>query len=124
MRKSAWLALALGGLLLLVGLVLGFVPVSAGGSSCGSAFVASDSALADDYSAVLSGGSLNDATRAADCDSARSMWRVPALALSLPGALALAVAGFVLLDLNTGRLPRGPVTGHESPQRQRGHVDN
>ena len=87
-----------GGMMLLVGLVIGFVPVSTGGSSCGSAFVASNDAQIDDYTSLLLGESLRGATRADDCASATSMWRVPALALAIPGGLLL-LAGLSPLAL-------------------------
>ena len=85
-----------GGVLLGIGLVLGFVPVSAGGASCGSAFVASDAAQVSDYATVLSGGSLGDAHAAGDCSASRSTWRVLSLALSVPGLLVLGGGAVVL----------------------------
>lgn len=60
-----------------------------GGRVVGSAFVASNDAQVNDFATVLEGGSLRDAHAADDCAGARSMWRVPALALTIPGAVAL-----------------------------------
>ena len=81
----------LGGVLLAVGLVLGFVPVSAAGASCGSGFVGSSAPLSAEFAAAL-GGRSSDAGAA--CDAARSPFRVVAWALVVPGALLLA--GLVL----------------------------
>jgi hypothetical protein len=90
----------IGGVLLGVGLLLGFIPVSASGSSCGSAFVASNEGAVNDYATLLAGGSLSDATARADCEDARSMMRAPALALAVPGAL---LVGLSLVQLAMAR---------------------
>jgi hypothetical protein len=88
---SRWL-LAVAGALLAAGVVAGFVPVSAAGVSCGSAFHASDSAQVADYSTALTGGGVG--TAGASCDSKRSTWTVVAWMLLAPGLL-LAGGGFV-----------------------------
>jgi hypothetical protein len=88
----------IGGVMLAVGLTIGFVPVSASGASCGSAFVASDSAAVADYMSVLRGQGMGQAVD--DCASSRSSWRLVALALLIPGAL---VGGAGLFALATAK---------------------
>jgi hypothetical protein len=88
----------LGGVMLLAGLVLGLVPLSAGGVSCGSAFEASDDAevadLGGSYPDVLEGRSPHEDA----CDDRRSIFQPIALTLLIVGGVALVGAwlpGFV-----------------------------
>lgn len=85
----------IGGVMLAVGLTIGFVPVSASGASCGSAFVASDNAVVADYTSILRGQGMGHAVD--DCASSLSTWRVVALALLIPGALVGGAGLFALV---------------------------
>lgn len=84
------LLLALGGVLLGVGLILGLTPLSDGGVNCGSAFTGvSSDAYGADLTNTMIGGELTDHNGA--CEDAVSSRRGPALALAIPGAAALVV---------------------------------
>lgn len=90
----------IGGALLFGGLVLGFIPVSAQATSCGSAFHRSNGAYTADFTRAIqadqSGIPLDDLTAVESaCDSRRSGMRIPALVLII-GGLALAVGGLVV----------------------------
>jgi len=83
------LALILGGTLLSIGLLIGFLPVKQSGIGCGTAFTGqSDNATVSDLTSAMMGRNQNTA---ADCEDAISSRRVPALALTIPGALLLLV---------------------------------
>lgn len=91
--KLDQLLMVLGGTLLAIGLVLGFMPVSSEGTSCGTAFTgASDDAYVADLGSTLV-GSAGVTDVVGSCSDALSGRRAPALALAVPGAL-LAVVGF------------------------------
>jgi hypothetical protein len=83
------LGLIAGGLLA-AGLVAGFVPVSASGVSCGSAFHGSDASAVSDYSSALMG---LDGGASGACSSARSTPRVLAWVLLVPGVLLAGASG-------------------------------
>lgn len=80
----------IGALVLGVGLLVGFVPTSTRGVSCGSAFVGSDAAAVADFGNTLVGGTLSpDGDLMAmenACSDRRSVLRIPALALLVIGA--------------------------------------
>ncbi|OPG13875.1 hypothetical protein [Microbispora sp. GKU 823] len=81
--------------LLAVGLVVGFMPVSYQGVNCGSAFAASGDALVSD---------LTEGTRvASSCDDARGLLRLPAYAL-----VGVGLVGFVAASFVKGRRQNGP----------------
>lgn len=81
-----------GGVLLAAGLLLGFLPISASGGNCGSAFAPSQSAAVDDLVYLMQG--LRSPGREAACDEAVSARRAPALAVGTPGLLLLVGAGY------------------------------
>lgn len=93
---------ALGGALAVAGLVLGFIPVSKGPVSCGSAFNGSNDAAARDFANTLS-GSLGLTDYAGACSDALQMWRLAAIVLMLIG---LAVMAALLIE----RKPREKVS--------------
>lgn len=68
----------IGGLLLLAGIVIGLVPVSSNGSSCGSVFSGANPYLVP-----------------ASCGDMRSMLNIPVWLLALTGGALLVVAFFV-----------------------------
>lgn len=76
---------------LLVGLVIGLVPLSAEGANCGSALRASDDAFVSDLVGTMSGGFGTEGAAAA-CDSLRSIVRIPVIALMLIGG-GLGIGG-------------------------------
>ncbi|GAB3456095.1 hypothetical protein GCM10027570_37290 [Streptomonospora sediminis] len=84
--------LTVGSCLLLAAAVGGLVPLSAEGSSCGSAFFATNDAAVDDWTAVLTGGS---ASAEAACDSLRSVVLIPLVVLAALGTV-LFLAGWTL----------------------------
>ncbi|MBO0879703.1 MAG: hypothetical protein J2P17_04900 [Mycobacterium sp.] len=94
---SAARVLSLVGVLLVVaGLVTGFMPVSAQGTNCGSAFHASrDAEIADLTNAMeadSAGVSLfNVGSTAEACSSLRSTVRIPAVVLLVLGGCVLLV---------------------------------
>lgn len=93
-HKLIWAGIAV----LAAGLLTGFLPLRAHGTSCGSAFVASDDATVADLSTAIrrdqqglpvegSGTGVSDS-----CDSMRSLVRIPAIVLlALGGGLAAGV---------------------------------
>ena len=87
---NARLAATIGAALLLVGLVVGLMPVSRGGVSCGSAYHASGDANVSDLASTLGGGAVTNT--ADDCDSLRSILRIPSVVLLLGGGIFVAVA--------------------------------
>lgn len=105
-----------GGVLLVAGLLLGFMPVRAGGVDCGSAFAPSNQGLAEDYFEALSG--LPDSDHNGDCKDATSGRMTVSLVLAIPGALLLiAGAGSELYARTEKREPETDVTPAEGPQR-------
>jgi len=80
-------ALWLSGIALGLGLLIGLMPTSASGASCGSAFVGSNDATVDDMASSLTGGIYGDA--AEQCDRQTSILRLPAIGLALGGAIGL-----------------------------------
>ena len=83
-----WAGLAV----LVVGLLIGFLPTSAGGVSCGSAFVASTAAREADFADALAGGDAI-ADRVNTCQDRRGLLRIPAAAFIVVGA-GLGFAGW------------------------------
>jgi hypothetical protein len=83
-----WAGLAV----LVVGLLIGFLPTSTGGASCGSAFVASTAAREADFADALAGGDAI-ADRVNTCEDRRALLRIPAVALIAVGA-GLGFAGW------------------------------
>lgn len=75
--------LIVGGALLGIGLLIGLLPVSADGASCGSALVASDDAV---VSALAGLGSFGAAEA---CDSLRSLLMIPAVVLMVAGGVTV-----------------------------------
>lgn len=86
--------LLLVGLVLLAGgLLMGFLPRSAGGVSCGSPFAASNQSA---YTRDLVNSMYGQRTDvAAQCAAARSSGQVPAIILSVAGAMVLVGSAFV-----------------------------
>lgn len=84
-------ALILGGVLLGVGLLLGFLPISAMGTNCGSAFVEDRvSPLSEELlDSMVGRGSSRDYTGA--CQDAISGRRAVALAVGIPGLVLLVI---------------------------------
>ena len=95
----------LGGLLLAVGLFLGFAGITSSGYDCGSAF---RGGYAEDIGASLSG---NPSGLVGDCQDARSGRKAVALSLLIPGLLLALGSGVAVA------LP--PVTTQTEPQRSR-----
>lgn len=89
------LVLLVGSVLLGVGLLLGFMPVTAEGFDCGSGFSASEKTGAEDYFRILSG--TGRPTLSASCEDARSGRRSVALSLAIPGGVLLLGAGGTLI---------------------------
>jgi hypothetical protein len=86
--------------LLAGGVLLGFLPRSAGGVDCGSAFRSSDAAAVADYGRAIdadrTGDDLDSLSPSADrCSDARSTTRGPAVVLITLGAAGVA-AGLVV----------------------------
>jgi len=102
MIQAKHLALILGGTLLSIGLLIGFLPVKQSGIGCGSAFTGqSDNAKVSDLTNAMMGRLRSVDTQ---CQDALSSRRVPALALTLPGlGLVLAGAG---LSMDTQALAK------------------
>jgi len=95
----------LGGLLLAVGLFLGFTGITSSGYDCGSAF---RGGFSQDIGASLSG---NPAGLVGDCQDARSGRKTLALSLLIPG---------LLLALGSGvAAAQPPKTAPTEPQRSR-----
>lgn len=94
---SAARGLSLVGFLVVVaGLITGFMPVSAQGTNCGSAFHASRDAETADLTHAMeadgAGVSLFDVSSTADaCSSLRSTVRIPAVVLLMLGGCVLLV---------------------------------
>jgi hypothetical protein len=89
--------LATGLVLLAGGLILGFLPKSAAGVSCGSAFHGTDAATVADYGSTLT-GSLDVPPAggyAAACDDARSSAKTAPIVLLVLGGAALVGAAVV-----------------------------
>lgn len=83
MTAQVWKVLSWVGLAVLaVGVLVGLIPVSSGGSSCGSAFFGSDDAYVSDLVDSFSGISGSSAE---SCDGLRSVIRVPAIVLLVIG---------------------------------------
>lgn len=81
--------LILGGTLLSIGLLIGFLPVKQSGIGCGSAFTgASDDAAVADMTQAMIGRQTSIRT---DCEDSLSGRRAPALALTIPGAILLTI---------------------------------
>jgi len=76
----------LGVVALIAGAVIGFLPIKVDGVKCGSAFISSDDAHVAALSDAMSGGQIGSASAEGDCDSKRSDWRIPAIALLVVGA--------------------------------------
>jgi hypothetical protein len=84
MTAQVWKVLSWVGLAVLgVGALVGLIPVSSGGASCGSAFFGSDDAYVSDLVDSFSGVS---GSRADSCDDLRSLVRIPAIVLLVLGA--------------------------------------
>ncbi len=91
-------------LVLAVGAVAGFVPVSSQGANCGSAFVKSDDAYGADLGAALL-GETGDASQG--CTDLRSLVRIPAVAFLVAGGILLIASGVA-----SGRQHRATQSGH------------
>ena len=106
MRAAGLALVTVGAVLLLAGLVLGFVPLSAGGVGCGSAFNPSDDAFVSDLADSMAG---NEGEAIAGCDDQRGDYR--------PVALALSFFGLGLLDAGVAAVgsARGAVAAADSP---------
>ena len=95
------LLLVLGGILLAIGIILGFMPVKASGVHCGSALTGkSDDAFTADFRDSLGGGpnadgSLGLSPHGDACDESISSRRTISLALGIPGLLLVAGSAFV-----------------------------
>lgn len=81
----------IGGLLILVALVIGFIPVSSQGANCGSAFVKSDDAFVSDLVGTMAGG-YGTVNAEGACDGLRSIILIPVAALLVIGGALGAVA--------------------------------
>lgn len=95
--------------LLAIGALVGFIPVSSTGVNCGSAFAKSGDAFSADYnraSMADSAGVRLDSLSATEdaCGSLRSLVRIPAIVLLAGGVAVLVAAGVV-----NGR-PRKPAS--------------
>lgn len=123
-----------GGLVLVAGLILGFVPVSAYGVSCGSAFAGSDDAEGADFARAIQaderGVILGDLDAVAGaCDGSRSLIRPFAFA-SLATATGLLIAAVAVKPRHVqprmpppgqvGYRPPGPPMQGPPPQRPPG----
>jgi len=104
-QQAARVAGMLGGLLLAVGLFLGFVGITSSGYDCGSAL---RGGYAEDIAASLAG---HPAGLVGDCGDARSNRKTLALSLLIPGLLLALGSGVAVA------LP--PVTTQTEPQRSR-----
>lgn len=89
---SAKALTVLAAVLIGVGALVGFIPVTSQGTSCGSAFVQSGDASVSDMAEALSGRSSD--TRST-CTDLRSLVRIPALILLIGGGVVLVAAGVV-----------------------------
>lgn len=93
------LLLILGGVLLSIGLVLGFSPISQDGGPCGSAFSSNSAARVEAHTrAMIGSGDPYDFL--ASCQDAKTSRRTVALALTIPGAL-LGLAGLLVGGADT-----------------------
>lgn len=96
----------IGAALLLAGLIVGFVPVSSGGVSCGGAFWESSDARVDDLVRTMRAdslgiGHLDELSPAEDaCDSLRSVVLIPAAVLG-----GLGLVGFITGVAMSSRQP-------------------
>lgn len=91
-RTAATVLAWVGAALFAVGLLVGFIPTSAGGASCGSAFIATDDAFGADLYGSMTGGSVDHQVL---CSDRRSLLRVPAIGLILVGG-GLGAAGWAV----------------------------
>lgn len=101
---TARILLALGFALFAGGLVLGFIPKTADGISCGSAFKASTDAAVADYGSTLTGSYTDpplSGSYARDCADTRTAAKAPAVTLLVIGG-ALIAAGAVTALPSTG----------------------
>ncbi len=81
---------AVGGVVALVGLLLGYFPVSKGGVSCGSAFGGGGDAASTDLAGMLAGST--GLTNYADaCADNLQVWRVVAIAVLIIGLGVAAI---------------------------------
>lgn len=81
---------AIAGVVALVGLLLGYFPVSKGGVSCGSAFGGGGDALSTDLASTL-GGSAGVTHYADACADNLQVWRVIAIAVLIIGLGVAAI---------------------------------
>jgi disulfide bond formation protein DsbB len=79
----------IGAVMLVAGLIVGFIPVSSGGSGCGSAFAASSDAHVSDLVNAMSG---RESSIREQCESLHSILAIPAWILLGIGALLLVVS--------------------------------
>jgi hypothetical protein len=79
----------IGAVMLVAGLIVGFIPVSSGGSGCGSAFAASSDAHVSDLVNAMSG---RESSIREQCDSLRSIIAIPAWVLLGLGGLMLMLS--------------------------------
>jgi hypothetical protein len=93
-------------ILLGVGALVGFIPVTSQGVNCGSALVESSAARVADYANAF-GGRLTG--HAASCKDLRSILRIPAIILLVGGGIGL-LSAFIM---RTNRL--GPAGTPERP---------
>jgi hypothetical protein len=75
-----------------VGALVGFIPVTSQGASCGSAFVQDNGASVLDLTEAMRGRSSG---ARATCTDMRSLIRIPALVFIVGGAAVLVAAGVV-----------------------------
>lgn len=99
----------IGTLLLVAGIVLGFIPQSAQGVGCGSVFRASDEADVQDFTDAIvadSQGTTLDGvgTHAAACDDRRSVYR-PIVWLMLVAGVGLWIAYAIMRPHPTSDSP-------------------
>ncbi|WP_431904037.1 hypothetical protein [Nonomuraea sp. bgisy101] len=82
------------------GLAAGLMPVSAGGTNCGSAFIASDEAAAVDFTRSFGAPAESEIRVVSKCEFVHSMLRIPAIAL-------LLIAGGLLIGWGVANGRRG-----------------
>jgi hypothetical protein len=89
-----------------VGLLVGLLPLTVDGSSCGSALHESSDARVDDFASILGGGQLDDADRGSRCDDKRSTVRLVAVPLLVLGGAGVIVGGIALAATTAPGRPR------------------
>ena len=97
-RQLTWL---LGGLLLGIALVLGFMPVKATGIGCGTALTGqSDDAFVSDLTSSMMGRLTDNRSACSDAVASR---RTVTFALGIPGAVLLLIGAAGLANSAIGR---------------------